>query len=76
MNYTNLPGYVDEKDAFGETTVTIEAARIREACAHARDELGFRMLVVSDRTIGGTQVTSRVTSGYVRRVCNANLPRS
>jgi len=44
MSYRELPGFVDEKEAFGETTVTIEAARIREACEHARDELGFNML--------------------------------
>jgi len=44
VSYRELPGFVDEKDAFGETTVTIEAARIREACEHARDELGFNML--------------------------------
>ncbi len=45
MSYSELPGFVEEKDAFGETTVTIEPAHIREACAHARDELGFQMLV-------------------------------
>jgi NADH:ubiquinone oxidoreductase subunit C len=45
VSYTDLPGFVEEKDAFGETTVTIEPARIRDACAHARDELGFQMLV-------------------------------
>jgi NADH/F420H2 dehydrogenase subunit C len=44
VSYRELPGFVDEKEAFGETTVTIEAARIREACEHARDELGFNML--------------------------------
>jgi NADH/F420H2 dehydrogenase subunit C len=44
MSYRDLPGFADEKEAFGETTVTIEAARIREACEHARDELGFNML--------------------------------
>jgi NADH/F420H2 dehydrogenase subunit C len=44
MSYRDLPGFVEEKDAFDETTVTIEAARIRDACEHARDELGFNML--------------------------------
>ena len=45
MSYDALPGFVSEKESFGETTVTIEAARIRDACAYARDELGFEMLV-------------------------------
>jgi NADH/F420H2 dehydrogenase subunit C len=45
MTYSDLPGFVEQKEAFGETTVTIETARIREACEAARDELGFQMLV-------------------------------
>ena len=45
MKYGDLPGFVDEQEAFGETTVTIETPRIREACEQARDELGFSMLV-------------------------------
>jgi len=45
VSYTALPGFVDQKESFGETTVTIDAARIRDACAYARDELGFEMLV-------------------------------
>ena len=45
MSYRELPGFVDEQEAFGETTVTIETPRIREACEHARDELGFEVCV-------------------------------
>jgi NADH/F420H2 dehydrogenase subunit C len=45
MRYDELPGFVEQKEAFGETTVTIEPARIRDACLHARDELGFQMLM-------------------------------
>jgi NADH/F420H2 dehydrogenase subunit C len=45
VSYDALPGFVGQKDSFGETTVTIDPARIRDACAHARDELGFEMLV-------------------------------
>jgi NADH/F420H2 dehydrogenase subunit C len=44
MSYREVPGFVDEQEAFGERTVTIEAAQIREACEHARDSLGFNML--------------------------------
>ncbi len=43
--YEALPGFLEQHEAFGETTVTIEPARVREACEYARDELGFRMLV-------------------------------
>jgi len=45
MTYRDLPGFVEEKEAFGETTVTIEPARIRDASEAARDALGFQMLV-------------------------------
>ena len=38
------PGYVSHKEALGELTVTIDRAQIREACAFAKDELGFTML--------------------------------
>jgi NADH-quinone oxidoreductase subunit C len=44
VTYSDLPGFVDQSEAFGETTVTIETARIRDACEFARDELGFQML--------------------------------
>ena len=45
MSYEALPGFVESSEAFGETTVTVEPGRIRDACAYARDELGFGMLV-------------------------------
>jgi NADH-quinone oxidoreductase subunit C len=44
MSYSELPGFVEQAEAFGETTVTVEPARIRDACLHARNELGFQML--------------------------------
>jgi len=64
VTYRELPGFVAEKEAFGETTVTIEAARIRDACAYARDELDFRMLVdlVATDYLGWA---SKGVSGYI-----------
>ena len=64
MSYSSLPGFVDEREAFGETTVTIEAGRMREACEYARDELGFVMLcdvVATDYLNWG----SKGVSGYI-----------
>jgi NADH-quinone oxidoreductase subunit C len=40
-----IPGYVETREAFGETTVVVERASIRAACEHARDELGFNVLI-------------------------------
>ena len=44
MSWSDIPGFVDARDAHGETTVTVERARIREACRYVRDELGFAFL--------------------------------
>jgi NADH-quinone oxidoreductase subunit C len=64
VSYAALPGFVDEKESFGETTVTIDVARIRDACAYARDELGFQMLVdlVATDYLGWG---SKGVSGYI-----------
>ena len=40
-----VPGFVEVKEAHGETTVVVEREQVREACVHARDELGFNVLV-------------------------------
>jgi NADH/F420H2 dehydrogenase subunit C len=72
VTYSELPGYIGEKEAFGETTVTIEAARIRDACRAARDELGFRMLVdivATDYLNWG----SRGVSGYIGTATGRDL---
>jgi NADH-quinone oxidoreductase subunit C len=64
MSYADVPGFVDESEAYGETTVTIERERLREACTYARDELGFQMLsdiVATDYLNWG----ARGVSGYV-----------
>jgi NADH:ubiquinone oxidoreductase subunit C len=64
VSYEALPGFVEEKGSFGEVTVTIDAARIRDACAYARDELGFQMLVdlVATDYLGWG---SKGVSGYI-----------
>jgi len=64
VKYSDLPGFVEQSDAFGETTVTIETARIRDACEAARDELGFQLLsdlVATDYLNWG----AKGVSGYI-----------
>jgi NADH-quinone oxidoreductase subunit C len=64
VKYDDLPGFVEKTEAFGETTVTIERERIRDACEHARDELGFQMvsdIVATDYLNWG----GRGVSGYI-----------
>jgi NADH:ubiquinone oxidoreductase subunit C len=43
MSWESIPGFVSVKEAFGETTVTVEREQIAEACAHARED-GFTFL--------------------------------
>jgi NADH-quinone oxidoreductase subunit C len=72
VKYSDLPGYVEQREAYGETTVTIEPARIREACEVARDELGFRMLsdiVATDYLNWG----SKGVSGYIATASGRDL---
>ena len=42
--YDGVPGFVEEREAHGETTVVVEAERLLDAAHHLRDELGFRFL--------------------------------
>jgi NADH-quinone oxidoreductase subunit C len=40
-----VPGVVETIEAYGETTLVVDPARVVEACTHLRDEDGFNMLV-------------------------------
>lgn len=41
MSYAGVPGLVETVEAHGETTLVVDPARLLDACAHLRDELGF-----------------------------------
>ena len=44
MSWEHVPGYVSERESFGETTVTVEREQLLEAALHMRDVEGFNML--------------------------------
>ena len=44
MSYEAVPGVVETKQAYGETTLVVDPARLIEACTHLRDEQGFAFL--------------------------------
>ena len=44
MGYEGVPGLVETREAFGETTLVVDPARLLEACVHLRDEAGFNVL--------------------------------
>ena len=45
MSYEGVPGLVETRAAYGETTHVVDPARLEEACLHLRDEEGFNLLV-------------------------------
>ncbi len=44
MSFEDVPGLVDSAEAYGETTLRVDPARLVEACTYLRDEEGFRFL--------------------------------
>ena len=44
MTFEGVPGLVQTETAYGETTLIVDPARLREACFHLRDEEGFNVL--------------------------------
>ena len=44
MTFEGVPGLVETKEAYGETTLVVDPARLVEACAYLRDEHGFAFL--------------------------------
>ena len=45
MPYEGVPGVVETREAFGETTLVVDPARLAESCLHLRDDLGFDLLL-------------------------------
>jgi NADH:ubiquinone oxidoreductase subunit C len=44
MSLDALPGVVEQREAYGETTVVVETGRLREAALHLREAEGFNFL--------------------------------
>ena len=81
--YEGVPGLVETKEAYGETTLVVDPARLVEACLHLRDEEGFDFL--SDispadylgwgengvagyiGTFGGRDLNAPGSQGYAKR---------
>ncbi|MGI9110857.1 MAG: NADH-quinone oxidoreductase subunit C [Gaiellaceae bacterium] len=83
MGYEGLPGLVETREAFGETTLVVDPARLLEAAAQLRDEAGFNVLAdiaAADYlgwgelgvagyigTAGGRDLNAPGSQGYARR---------
>jgi NADH:ubiquinone oxidoreductase subunit C len=44
VSFDGVPGLVETKEAYGETTLVVDPARLVETCLYLRDELDFRFL--------------------------------
>jgi NADH-quinone oxidoreductase subunit C len=44
MNLQAVPGFLEERQAYGEATVVVDREHLVEAAEHCRDELGFNVL--------------------------------
>jgi NADH-quinone oxidoreductase subunit C len=44
VGYEAVPGVVESREAYGETTLVVDPARIVETCLYLRDEAGFVFL--------------------------------
>ena len=44
MTFEGVPGLVETREEYGETTLVVDPARLREACLHLRDREGFNFL--------------------------------
>ena len=43
-DYASVPGVVETRESFGETTLVVDPARLVDACMSLRDEHGFNFL--------------------------------
>jgi NADH:ubiquinone oxidoreductase subunit C len=72
VTFDGVPGLLEVKESYGETTVVVETARLAEACEYLRDELGFDFLAditPTDYLGWGT----RGVAGYVGTAAGRDL---
>ena len=74
MTYEGVPGLVETKEAYGETTLIVDPARLREASFHLRDEEGFNVLADLAATdyLGWPQSQEQV-AGYKGSAAGRNI---
>jgi NADH:ubiquinone oxidoreductase subunit C len=74
VSFEAVPGFVEERTAFGETTVVVEPAQLLEAAAHLRDREGFNFLadVAAADYLGWGD---RGVAGYIGTAAGRDLNR-
>ena len=72
ITFEGVPGLIETKDAYGETTLIVDPARLVEACVYLRDQLDFRFLADITPTdyLGWNE---RPTAGYIGTAVGRDL---
>jgi NADH:ubiquinone oxidoreductase subunit C len=66
VDYSQVPGLVETREAHGETTLVVEPERLVEACTYVRDELGYSFLSdISAADYLGWAADHGEVSGYI-----------
>ena len=74
MTFDGVPGLVETKEAHGETTLVVDAARLVEAGLHLRDELGFNFLSdISAADYLGWPQSEEHVAGYKGSAAGRNI---
>jgi NADH:ubiquinone oxidoreductase subunit C len=65
LSYESVPGLVETQEAYGETTLVVDPARLREASLHLRDEHSFNFLTdIATTDYLGWPQTKESVAGY------------
>jgi NADH-quinone oxidoreductase subunit C len=66
VDYSQVPGLVETREAHGETTLVVEPERLVEACTSLRDDLGYSFLSdISAADYLGWAADPGEVSGYI-----------
>jgi len=74
LSFEAVPGLVETKEAYDETTLVVDPARLLEACTHLRDEEGFDMLV-DVTAVDYLGWASKGVAGYIGTASGRDLNR-
>jgi NADH/F420H2 dehydrogenase subunit C len=74
VSYADIPGFVEQREAYGETTVVVEPGSLLAAATHLRDELHFNFLadVAAADYLGWP---SREVAGYIGTSAGRDINR-
>ena len=74
MSRDQIPGLLEEREAYGETTLVVEPGRLLEALGHMRDERGFAFLAdITATDYLGWREEARDVAGHLGTAAGRDL---